>query len=83
VQIIFDGNTLPADFSLPGAVRLKREGPVVTAVIRAQREEEFDALKRRFPAARVQLFPLGLEELFIELLGPEAADMTAPEMEVV
>ena len=71
VQVVFDGDGPPPGFAIPGAQRVRVEGPVLTAVVRADDESEFDQLMLT-PAARVQLFPLGLEELFIELLGPQA-----------
>ncbi len=71
VQIVFDTPAAPPGFTIPGAVRMKVEGPVVSAIVRAADEADFEKLLL-MPDARVNLFPLGLEELFIELLGPEA-----------
>jgi ABC-2 type transport system ATP-binding protein len=68
VQVIFDGTHAPADFHVPGAVRETREGPVVTAVARVESDTQLDAVKR-IPGARVNVFPLGLEDAFIELFG--------------
>ena len=38
--------------------------------MRLESEEQLDEV-RRIPGVRVQVFPLGLEEAFIDLLGPE------------
>jgi len=68
VQVIFEGAAPPPGFRLPGAVRVTTDGPVVTAVVRLGSDAEFDAV-RRIPGARVNVFPLGLEDLYIELFG--------------
>ena len=67
VQVIFEGSGPPAGFRIPGAVRSKTVGPVVSAVVRGS-DAELDAI-RRIPGARVNVFPLGLEDLYIELFG--------------
>ena len=72
VQVIFDGGAPPEGFAVPGAVRSRADGPVVTAVVRLLSETQLDAV-RAIPGARVNVFPLGLEDIFIELLGPRAA----------
>lgn len=66
VQIIFPGDGPPADFTLPGSLRLEISGPVVRAVSRLPDALFLDGL-RRLPGVRVHVFPLGLEEIFIEL----------------
>lgn len=71
VQAVFEGEAPPPGFTLPGTVRSQTAGPVVNAVVRLPSQDAFETL-RRIPGARVQIFPLGLEEIFIELLGPEA-----------
>lgn len=67
VQVIFEGEP-PADFEVPGAVRSRREGCVVSAVARIASDAELDPV-RKIPGARVQVFPLGLEDFYIELFG--------------
>ena len=69
VQVVFDGEGPPRDFVIPGTVRSKTEGPVVTAVVRIDDESQLDAV-RAIPGVRVNVFALGLEETFIELFGP-------------
>ena len=71
VQVIFEGDSVPAGFRVPGAVRTDVSGPVVTAVVRVESESQFDELKADY-GARVNVYPLGLEDIFIELFGPEA-----------
>jgi hypothetical protein len=44
---------------------------VVTSVVRMVSDTQFDELHKR-PDLRVNVFPLGLEEIFIDLFGPEA-----------
>jgi ABC-2 type transport system ATP-binding protein len=70
VQVIFPGEGPPVGFAVPGAVRSHAAGSVVTALVRLDSEAQLDEV-RRMPGVRVQVFPLGLEEAFIDLLGPE------------
>jgi ABC-2 type transport system ATP-binding protein len=70
VQVIFEGAAPPEGFAIPGAMRSRAEGPVVTAIVRMADESQLDGI-RRMPGARVNVFPLGLEEIFIELFGPD------------
>jgi ABC-2 type transport system ATP-binding protein len=70
VQVIFEGAAPPPGFRVPGAIRSEAEGPVVTAVVRLANDAQLDEV-RRIPGARVNVFPLNLEEIFIELFGPE------------
>jgi len=72
VQVVFAGDRPPAGFKVPGAVRTQTAGPVVTAIVRITSDAQLDEV-RAIPGARVNVFDLGLEEAFIELLGPEAA----------
>jgi ABC-2 type transport system ATP-binding protein len=71
VQVVFNTDTIPGGFEIPGAIRTKIEGPVVTSVVRMVSETQLDELHKR-PDLRVNVFPLGLEEIFIDLFGPEA-----------
>jgi len=72
VQVVFEGIAPPPGFKVPGAVRSDVSGPVVSAVVRLAREDALDEL-RRIPGARVNVFPLGLEDIFIELFGAKTA----------
>jgi len=71
VQLIFEGDAVPTGFRLPGTVRAEVAGPVLTAVVRLQDEAQQAAIEAT-PNARVNFYPLGLEEIFIEIFGPEA-----------
>ena len=71
VQVVFNSDAIPDGFEIPGAIRTKVEGPVVTSVVRMVSETQLDELHKR-PDLRVNVFPLGLEEIFIDLFGPEA-----------
>ena len=70
VQVVFDAGTPPPGFSIPGAVRSHSAGSVVTAVARIEEESQIESL-RRTPGARVEFFPMGLEEIYVELFGTE------------
>jgi len=76
VQVVFDEG-VPEGFSVPGALHSFREGPVITAVAQLRSEEDLVPV-RALPGARVNVFPLGLEDIFIELVGRNGAD--APEL---
>jgi ABC-2 type transport system ATP-binding protein len=67
VQIIFNGQSVPEGFHVPGALRSQSEGPVLTAVARIDNDSQLAALHAT-PDARVSDFPLGLQDFFIELL---------------
>jgi len=73
VQVVFNADGPPEGFEIPGAIRTKVEGPVVTSVVRMVSETQLDELHRR-EGLRVNVFPLGLEEIFIDLFGPGARD---------
>lgn len=79
VQVIFDAAAPPDGFTVPGAIRSRTEGPVVTAVVRIAAGNQFDELQRT-PGVRVSVFPLSLEDMFIELFGPESAQELEEEI---
>jgi ABC-2 type transport system ATP-binding protein len=68
VQVIFPEFGPPNDFSIPGALRTQTAGPVVHAIATLSDDAQLDNI-RRLPGVRVNLFSLGLEEIFIELFG--------------
>jgi ABC-2 type transport system ATP-binding protein len=72
VQVIFESDRVPDNFVIPGTLSRKVEGPVVNAVVRISRESDLDDLRKQ-TGVRINVFPLGLEELFITLLGPNGA----------
>jgi ABC-2 type transport system ATP-binding protein len=65
VQVVFPADAPPADFAIPGAIRSRTLGPVVTALTRVDDEAQLAGV-RALPGARVQIFPLTLEELFVD-----------------
>jgi ABC-2 type transport system ATP-binding protein len=67
VQIVFD-EAPPDGFALPGVLHQEQAGPVLRAVAEIPSEQELERL-RRLEGARVDLFPLSLEEIFVELVG--------------
>lgn len=79
VQIIFPGESVPSHFAVPGTLRSETSGPVLTAIARLADTQYLEAL-RRTPGLRVQIFPLGLEEIFIELLGRARRDESSSEI---
>jgi ABC-2 type transport system ATP-binding protein len=73
VQVIFDAEEAPSGFALPGALRARRTGAVLNGIVRWTNGGELDAL-RASTGARVQVFPIGLEEIFMELFGNDHRD---------
>ncbi|HEY9181991.1 MAG TPA: AAA family ATPase, partial [Gammaproteobacteria bacterium] len=57
---------LPRDFSIPDALAVRIEGVTATVAISRWREERAGALARSLDAA-VEVEPLGLEQIFVEL----------------
>jgi ABC-2 type transport system ATP-binding protein len=76
VQVIFPEAMPPSDFMVPGALRTQISGPVVTAIAQVANDKQLDRV-RRLPGVRVQVFPLGLEELFIELFSQQVEGWSA------
>jgi ABC-2 type transport system ATP-binding protein len=72
VQVIFEKERPPEGFVIPGALRTEVSGPVVTAVTRLTSDIQLEPI-RHLPGVRVNVFPLGLEEIFLELAGGCAA----------
>jgi ABC-2 type transport system ATP-binding protein len=80
VQVIFPGMNTPPAFAIPGALRSRTCGPVATAIVRLAGDPQLDCV-RNLPGTRVNIFPVGLEELFVELFGSASADKSSsPEM---
>jgi len=71
VQVIFEEDEPPPNFSVPGALHSRQAGSVVNAVVRLADGRELDAL-RHSGEVRIQVFPIGLEEMFLELFGRDA-----------
>jgi ABC-2 type transport system ATP-binding protein len=64
VQVVFEGHTVPPGFAIPGAVWSDHSGPVATALTRMVNEAQLDAV-RHLPGARVQIFPLNLQDILL------------------
>jgi len=73
VQVIFDGDQSPPDFTVPGALRTVASGAVVGAIVQWPNGNELEIL-RASTGARVQVFPVDLEEIFLALVGDEGRD---------
>ncbi len=65
VQVVFAEPEAPAGFSIPGTLKTQRLGPVVTALARVTDDAQLNGV-RSIPGARVNVFPLTLEELFVD-----------------
>jgi ABC-2 type transport system ATP-binding protein len=65
VQVVFNAPRPPEGFAIPGAIRSQTLGPVVTALARIEDDSQLDGL-RQLPQARLFVFTLSLEELFVE-----------------
>jgi ABC-2 type transport system ATP-binding protein len=74
VQAIFPGDRVPNDVRIPGTLRMQTEGPVLTALVRLEDEAQLAAL-RALEGVRVNVYPLGLEDLFVELFGGESGEV--------
>lgn len=66
VQLIFPDGQVPSGLRLPGLIRQEVVGSVVTAVCRLANERQLDFL-RQDAGVRVELFPMGIEEIFVEV----------------
>lgn len=68
VQVVFQSNTVPPGFFIPGSLRTEIAGPVATGLARLVNEAQLDCI-RHLPGARLQIFPLNLEEIFLAYFG--------------
>lgn len=73
VQVIFEEDECPVNFAVPGALRTMTSGAVVSSIVRWPNGNELDML-RASTGARVQVFPVGLEEIFLALFGDHSHD---------
>ena len=78
VQVVFPGQEVPAEAAIPGALRSHTLGPVMTALTRVADEAQLDGL-RSLVGVRVNVFPLSLEELFVELFQPDPTEVATTE----
>jgi hypothetical protein len=69
IQVVFESGQVPADFAPAGTLRAHSRDGIWSGVVRAP-AQALDALQAT-PGAGVQLFPLGLEDLFVELFSRE------------
>lgn len=72
VQVVFPTDEAPEGFAVPGQLSQTRSGPVVKAVVRWRNGQELETLRASVDA-RVQVFPLGLEEIFLEFFAKDEA----------
>jgi ABC-2 type transport system ATP-binding protein len=71
VQIIFEEDCVPKDFKLAGAIKVETSGPVYTAVVQTEGDLHAELFSRGYKA-RISVFPLGLEDIFISIFGPDS-----------
>ena len=69
VQVVFPGGEVPPTVEVPGSFRSERLGPVLTAIARVTDDAQLDVL-RGLSGVRVNVFPLTLEDLFVEWFEP-------------
>jgi ABC-2 type transport system ATP-binding protein len=72
VQVVFAEPEPPRDFAIPGAIKSVSLGPVVTALARIIDPQQLDGVRQR-PGVRVNVFPLTLEELFVDWFSDSAS----------
>lgn len=79
VQVICNDDELAAQVAVPGTVAVtRRTGAVLNAIVRWTHEGELDVL-RAMADIRVQVFPMGLEEIFLELFGDLSTQPNGPQ----
>ncbi len=66
VQVVFDGDSVPPEFTIPGTRRSRSEGPVFTALVELSNEDQLNHV-RALRGTRVNIFAMNLEEIFIDL----------------
>ncbi|MSU34051.1 MAG: ABC transporter ATP-binding protein [Pedosphaera sp.] len=76
-QVVFPGEFVPREFNMPGALRSETLGPVITAICRAPDDTVWDAIRTRY-GARINVFPLTLEEVFVEMFRDRPTDPVNP-----
>lgn len=67
IQIIYDRPVVAEDIDLPGVLKMDVLGPVVTALVRWEDDSFFQHFQKT-SGVRINQFPLGLEQLFIEIM---------------
>jgi len=79
VQVICNDDELAAQVAVPGTIAVvRRTGAVLNAIVRWTHEGELDVL-RAMADIRVQVFPMGLEEIFLELFGDLSIQPDGPQ----
>ena len=79
VQVVFDGSSVPPGFTIPGTKHARSEGPVFTAVVELTSEDQLKQA-HSIRGARVNVFALSLEDIFIDLFDrPPGAGLEQPE----
>lgn len=79
VQVIFDTGQIAPRLAIPGALRVRRSGVVLDAIVSWTGDHELEAL-RAATTARVHVFPISLEEIFMELFGNNGETGGGPEI---
>lgn len=68
VELVFE-ESAPETCEMQGKVSEKRDGRMLTLVVRGQGEEVRKGIEERYPEARIELVAMSLEEIFIALSG--------------
>ncbi len=80
-QVVFPGASVPRDFNMPGALQSETLGPVITAICRAPDDSVWDSIRTRY-GARISVFPLTLEEVFVEMFRDRQTASIDPPTEL-
>jgi ABC-2 type transport system ATP-binding protein len=70
LQLVFEGEPPPVSFRSEGVMRVRREGRVLAAFVRAGVEQAVDEARSWNPSA-VDVTPVTLKEIFLETINPE------------
>lgn len=82
VQMVFDLAPPSPDFLIPGSTRTTLRGPVATAIVPCFDENLREAILE-IPGARVDIFAMNLEEIFIELLNQKTGSSQRTESALI
>ncbi len=82
VQVVFDGDSVPLGFTIPGSTRMRTEGPVFTALVELTSEDQLNQA-RGIRGTRVNVFTMNLEDIFIDLLERPSEEAPAPSERIL
>ena len=80
VQVVVPHGDVPEDLEVPGTLRARRLGPVLTAFAKVSDDAQLDPLRAR-PGVRVNVFPLSMEDWFVEWMASRESG-SSPRVEL-